>query len=184
MASFLSDLWSSVFTPGATPTLLVATNASFAALQAVLFALLYATHSIHFVILSGLCGALWWAINWFVGELDAAKTKEIQKGQRTEQPAVAAKEHLMRPPGAMDSTDSETETESVKGLEHAVASAATAREAPPELLKRESTPAAPNQPTVEAVPRDVHGIRQRHPTHDSSGYVSTDSEWEKVEEKQ
>jgi len=72
----MTDLWSSVFTPGATPTLLLATNVTFGALQLLLFALLIATYSIHFVILSLLCGGLWWSINWFAMELQAAQQKE------------------------------------------------------------------------------------------------------------
>lgn len=76
MASFFTQLWESIFTPGPTPTLLVATNASFAALQALFFAMLLGTRSVHFVILSLLCGGLWWAINWFAVEIRAAQAKE------------------------------------------------------------------------------------------------------------
>ncbi|RKU40852.1 SMK killer toxin resistance protein [Coniochaeta pulveracea] len=49
MATFVQELWDSIFTPGPTPTLLIATNVTFAALQLVLFTLLVATWSIHFV---------------------------------------------------------------------------------------------------------------------------------------
>ncbi|CAD6445708.1 9e48c737-4606-4b85-8311-5b512f1a2827 [Sclerotinia trifoliorum] len=77
MASeFLVSLWESIFTPGPTPVLLVATNATFAALQLVFFLLLVATYSIHFVVLSFLCGGLWWAINWFAAELKRVKEEE------------------------------------------------------------------------------------------------------------
>ncbi|KAG5918041.1 hypothetical protein E4U53_004127 [Claviceps sorghi] len=69
MSSFLVDLWESIFTPGPTPTILYATNLSFGALQLVLLALLVATASVHFVVLSVLSGGLWWAINWFAREL-------------------------------------------------------------------------------------------------------------------
>ena len=53
MASFMTSLWESIFTPGPTPTLLIATNASFGALQLLLLVLLfsYASQS-HFVVLS------------------------------------------------------------------------------------------------------------------------------------
>lgn len=80
MAAFFTDLVSSIFTPGPTHTLIVATNASFACLQLVLLALLIATYSIHFVILSFLCAGLWWAINWFVAELEAHKAAEANEG--------------------------------------------------------------------------------------------------------
>ncbi|KAJ8059377.1 hypothetical protein OCU04_012328 [Sclerotinia nivalis] len=77
MASeFLVSLWESIFTPGPTPVLLVATNVTFAALQLVFFLLLVATYSIHFVVLSFLCGGLWWAINWFAAELNRVKEEE------------------------------------------------------------------------------------------------------------
>lgn len=76
MADFLTNLWSSVFTPGPTPTLLIATNVTFAALQLILVALLGATRSIHFVVLSILCAGLWWSINWFAIELERARLAE------------------------------------------------------------------------------------------------------------
>ncbi|QSZ29933.1 hypothetical protein DSL72_004451 [Monilinia vaccinii-corymbosi] len=75
-AEFFVSLWESIFTPGPTPVLLVATNVTFAALQLVFFLLLVATYSIHFVILSFLCGGLWWAINWFAAELKRVKEEE------------------------------------------------------------------------------------------------------------
>ncbi|KAK0392650.1 hypothetical protein NLU13_2145 [Sarocladium strictum] len=82
MASFMVDLWESIFTPGPTSTLLRAANVSFAALQVVLLALLVATHSIHFIVLSVLCGGLWWSINWFAAELKIAQEKEKAEAAR------------------------------------------------------------------------------------------------------
>ncbi|KAG4411010.1 hypothetical protein IFR04_015861 [Cadophora malorum] len=79
MSAFITDLVQSIFTPGPTPTLLVATNVTFACLQAVLLLLLIATFSIHFVILSLLSAGLWWSINWFVSELRAAQAAEDEK---------------------------------------------------------------------------------------------------------
>lgn len=52
MSKFFEDLWESIFTPGPTPSLLIATNVSFFFLQIVLGALLVATYSVHFVVLS------------------------------------------------------------------------------------------------------------------------------------
>ncbi|KAI8965908.1 Pkr1-domain-containing protein [Daldinia sp. FL1419] len=101
MASFVTDLWESIFTPGTTPTLLVATNATFACLQLVLLLLLVATYSIHFVILSFLCGGLWWAINWFAAELKVAQAKEAREKSRSEQRVVAQ---------TSDSEETEVET--------------------------------------------------------------------------
>lgn len=79
MSAFITDLVQSIFTPGPTPTLLIATNVTFACLQAVLLLLLIATFSIHFVILSLLSAGLWWSINWFVSELRAAQAAEDEK---------------------------------------------------------------------------------------------------------
>jgi hypothetical protein len=97
MATFLTDLFQSIFTPGPTSTLLVATNVSFACLQLVLLLLLIATYSIHFLILSFLSAGLWWAINWFVTELKAAQALEDEKKRRAKEEAE----------------DSETEAETV-----------------------------------------------------------------------
>ncbi|KAI1382250.1 Pkr1-domain-containing protein [Hypoxylon crocopeplum] len=102
MAGFMTELWESIFTPGTTPTLLVATNATFACLQLVLLALLVATYSIHFIVLSFLCGGLWWAINWFAAELKVAQAKEAREKARSEQRAAAR-----------SSDDSETEVETI-----------------------------------------------------------------------
>ncbi|KAI5862126.1 Pkr1-domain-containing protein [Durotheca rogersii] len=102
MASFVQEIWESIFVPGTTPTLLVATNVTFASLQLVLFLLLVATYSIHFIILSFLCGGLWWAINWFAAELQVAQAKEAREKARAEQR-----------PAAQTSGDSETEVETI-----------------------------------------------------------------------
>lgn len=101
MATFITDLISSIFVPGPTHSIVVATNASFAGLQLVLFCLLIATYSIHFVILSFLCAALWWGINWFVAELNAFKAAEEAKKREQESAAQAA------------GTDSDTEAETI-----------------------------------------------------------------------
>jgi hypothetical protein len=82
MSKFFTDLLNSIFTPGPTPSLVVATNVSFACLQLVLLLLLIATYSVHFLVLSFLSAGLWWAINWFVAELAAAgAAEEAKKGE-------------------------------------------------------------------------------------------------------
>ena len=103
-------------------------------------------------------------------------------GQRIDAP-------FARPPGAIDSTESETETESIVGgprydskLPPATASAVSsvaARRSP--APARGSTPSASG---AQGASKSEAGaeVRQRHSPGDSSGYVSTDSEWEKVEE--
>ncbi|RYC58525.1 hypothetical protein CHU98_g7701, partial [Xylaria longipes] len=100
MAGFVEQLWDSIFTPGPTPSLLIATNVTFAALQLVLFILLIATYSVHLVVLSLLSGGLWWAINWFATELNAAKAREEADRARSEQ----------RPARGTDGSETEVET--------------------------------------------------------------------------
>ncbi|KAG6311166.1 hypothetical protein E4U44_004609 [Claviceps purpurea] len=89
MSTFITSLWDSIFTPGPTAPLLYATNLSFAALQLVLLGLLFATKSIHCVVLSGLCAGLWGAINWFAGEVkivqERQRREEMLRGEREEE---------------------------------------------------------------------------------------------------
>ena len=162
MASFLEELWNSVLTPGPTSTLLAATNATFACLQLLLFVLLTATRSVHFVVLSFLCGGLWWSVNWFVRELATVKAQE---GSDENRPKGKGVEVDKIPHG-----DSDTETEPSGG-----------REKP--RPTRESVISTNLKPSGAD-----ESLRKRHSTGDGSGYgsgsgyISTDSEWEKVSE--
>lgn len=167
MGSFVEDLWSSIFTPGPTPTLLIATNVTFAALQALLFALLLATYSIHFVVLSFLSGALWWSINWFAREVREVQRAEKEKEKEKESRMETTEVNTKKTPTGLDSTESDTETE---------------------ILSRQKKAASPaSQPTTTSAslqPPDVHGEARKRLSisGDSSGYGSTDSEWEKVDD--
>jgi hypothetical protein len=157
MASFFEGLWNSIFTPGPTPTLLVATNASFAALQFILFALLIATYSVHFIVLSLLCAGLWWSINWFVAELEAGKASEEAKRREKEKSPEPEK-------GSRGGSDTETEM-------------------PPPPIRPAAPPPKDQPALLKPRPGDAQAtLRHRHSQADSSGYVSTDSEWEKVSE--
>ncbi|PGH01709.1 hypothetical protein AJ80_08976 [Polytolypa hystricis UAMH7299] len=196
MASFIEDLWTSVFVAGPTPTLLVATNVSFAALQLVLFVLLLATYSVHFVVLSFLSGGLWWAINWFAAELKAA-----EEAERVKEKKDGRSQQQQQPPGAMD--ESETETESVTGSRARDSGAASASSpsssSPPAApaagvgsmgppTMRPSASGARSGPSPAAREGGAEEVRKRatnnnRPSESSSGYVSTDSEWEKVDER-
>ncbi|KAL1993481.1 hypothetical protein VTN49DRAFT_3430 [Thermomyces lanuginosus] len=157
MASFVQDLWSSIFTPGPTPTLLVATNATFAALQILLFALLLATYSIHFVVLSFLSGTLWWGVNWFAKEVQEAQARAEE--QRKAQHIKDEQGERQKATGVDEKTGSETETET-EGVSKA--------------RRRAPRPSPQTQP----VAKGPTGVL---PGEGSSGYVSTDSDWEKVE---
>ncbi|CAK7564030.1 MAG: Sm snRNP core protein Smd1 [Sporothrix epigloea] len=186
MSQFFEDLWESVFTPGPTPALLVATNVTFAVLQVVLFVLLVATYSIHFVVLSVLSGSLWWAINWFARELQVAQklqeeADEDQKRKDRRRAVVAA-----AAAASAASTDGETEVEGT-----AVAKGANVRtsgaKSRSEVRQRAMAPtqigdgaslAVVTQPPTQA----TKGSSQ-HLSSSRSG-VSTEDEWEKVSENE
>ncbi|KAM0803579.1 putative ER membrane protein [Usnea florida] len=161
MATFFADLISSIFTPGPTPSIVIATNASFAALQVVLLALLILTYSVHFVVLSFLCAGLWWAINWFVTEIEAANRKERDLKQSRE--TTKGQGHDER---EVDDSGTETEgggTPSEAGVPSSMSGSKTENFLKPEvaqspLRKRRSSGGA------------------------SSGDLSTDSDWDKVSE--
>jgi len=154
MSNFLVELFSSIFTPGPTPTLLVATNISFAVLQLLFLALLIATYSVHFIVLSFLCAGLWWAINWFAAELHVAASEE----EEARKMGRAGSE--MRS-GYVDESGTETEA------------------------AEEGADRGNNSQRQEKSlrPPEVQGVRQRLSYGEQSGDMSTDSEWEKVEEE-
>lgn len=199
MASFLERLWQSIFTPGPTPTLLVATNASFAALQVLFFALLIATYSIHFVILSVLCGGLWWAINWFAAEIRAAQAaeeeaKRIREARREKEKGKAGNDGEAMDSG--DDTEVETEVEEKQKLKPKTATRAPRPETQSTVFverptARDSTPIAPGTKTGPMVgsttgatsglaPKADDAMKKRRSMGESTGDFSTDSEWEKL----
>lgn len=174
MADFLTNLWESVFTPGTTPTLLLATNATFALLQLTLAALLAFTFSIHFVILSALCGGLWWSINWFADEVQKAQEKENEERRRAQ---------ITKDTKSGESADDEagdTETEDPKMIQpsdHDV----TVQEKILDYARKQGDTTKPGQATALDLPRQP--TQRASNTTERSGDISTDSEWEKVEEE-
>lgn len=205
MASFFENLWESVFTPGPTPTLLVATNASFAALQVLLFILLIATYSVHFVILSCLCAGLWWAINWFAGEIRAAQAKEeeakrIREARREKEKGKAGAGSEVEAMDTGDDTEVETEVEEKHKTKPKPKPAPRAPrpetqstvfvEKPTEMRSgRGSTPvqtssgpaaASTTGATTKLGPLVDDAVKKRRSMGESTGELSTDSEWEKL----
>lgn len=152
MAEFLTNLVTSIFTPGPTPSLVVATNASFAALQLVLLLLLIATYSVHFLILSVLSAGLWWAINWFVAEIQAGNAEE-EKAKRLREIEKESDEKAAEDSGT--ETEAAEETGRSTGEKHRMEGG----------LRQES---------AEVV------LRKRRSLAEASGDLSTDSEWDKV----
>ncbi|CAK7200514.1 SMK killer toxin resistance protein [Sporothrix eucalyptigena] len=177
MSKFFEELWESIFTPGPTPTLLIATNATFAVLQVVLFVLLVATYSIHFIILSVLSGGLWWAINWFARELKVARALQEeeeaeQKRKDRRRAAVAAAT------SSPVSTDSETEVEVSTETKGRATGAASGRG---DVRQR----AAPTTESTSAVrPPAASQSSQGSAGLSSRSGVSTEDEWEKVSENE
>lgn len=159
MSQFVRDLWESIFTPGPTPSLLLATNATFAALQVVLAALLLATHSIHFIILSVLCAGLWYAINWFARELQANHDQELREQARAARKTA----------GQANAETSESETEVETFLTR---------------TKTKSQPVSGASREFEIQGSSVGELKQRGlpASQGSKSSVSTEDEWEKVSE--
>jgi len=194
MADFLSNLWSSVFTPGTTPTLLIATNVTFGTLQLLLFGLLIATSSIHFGVLSVLCAGLWWSINWFATELKAAQAKEdeaekLRKRKKSESDWKSRGE-------VNDSADDEGEDTEVEeagrteGMEESTGGLFSKAPDEGSRVKQEirdamdsSGDSAQDSGRATGVEQATSGAesRQRNVEDvDRSGEISTDSEWEKI----
>lgn len=156
MASFITDLWESIFTPGPTPSILVATNATFAALQLLLFTLLLATYSVHFIVLSFLCGGLWWSINWFAKEVLAAQDEQARKKRELEGkgPSAGGSRH--------ETEDSDTEVEGSK----------------------DAVPLKPKTAAGAEVGEAIGELKQRAAAGGTQSSVSTEDEWEKVSENE
>lgn len=191
MADFLSNLWSSVFEAGPTPTLLVATNVTFGALQVVLAGLLIATYSIHFAILSVLCGGLWWSINWFATELISAQAKEDEAEKLRKRKKGDSQ---WRSRGEVeDSADDEGENTEVEESGRGMKEGSSSTHEPTqddEKVREEiraamqpSATSAGGSGVASGIDRGVsagENQRLRVENADRSGEISTDSEWEKV----
>lgn len=82
--SFFVELWNSIFTPGTTPQLIIATHASFIALFATLAWLIFVTKgNIHFIALLLIAVLLWLSIIWFIHELKNVKLQDNKQLEGT-----------------------------------------------------------------------------------------------------
>ncbi|CAI6095554.1 unnamed protein product [Clonostachys chloroleuca] len=163
MSAFFVELWESIFTPGPTPTILRATNVTFAALQLVLLLMLAATYSIHCVVLSVLCAGLWWSVNWFAAELKAVQ--EAERAREEREGVTADNKDKEKRRRELDTADSDTEVEldtgRIPASADAVSSVVEVVAPEGELKKRgEDTPAG------------------------TQSSASTEDEWEKVSESE
>ncbi|GKT48304.1 V-type proton ATPase catalytic subunit A [Colletotrichum spaethianum] len=181
MASFITNLWESIFVPGPTPTLVRAANATFASLQVLLAVLLLTTWSIHFVILSFLSGFLWFAINWFVNELAIHAEQEAKKARLAE----ASSSGIGGAGNNQGTDDSDTEVEgavaSGVGAGKKGAAAGSSQVETPEQqqaadLKRRTAAAAAAAAAEAGAEDSTNGGTQSS--------VSTEDEWEKVSENE
>lgn len=73
--SFFVSLWQSIFEPGTSPQLIIATHVSFTALLLSLIWLIFSTGIIHFYILFVIATFLWITVIWFIQELKQVKLK-------------------------------------------------------------------------------------------------------------
>ncbi|KAF5026548.1 hypothetical protein F66182_1337 [Fusarium sp. NRRL 66182] len=163
MSSFIVKLWEDIFTPGPTPTILKAANASFAALQTVLFLLLLATYNIHCVILSILCAGLWWSVNWFAAELATVQREQREKEQSDKQ---------QKDTSGHDDDDDDCETEVETSAPNKAPPVASAAATSSDIA------AAAGLETLETKGE----VKQRAGAAGTQSSVSTEDEWEKVSE--
>lgn len=203
MASkFFEDLWESIFTPGPTPTLLIATNASFAALQLLFFALFIGTYSIHFVILSFLTGGLWYGINWFAKEIRIAQKAEEEAKRIRAERRGSQKDAAGDGEQADIDTGDETEVDDKEGVQKQSDGLAEGKKRSSQPgrqstvfmdrpSEREQTPKGYGNPAAASTtgastrlaPLVDDALKQRKGgLGESTGDLSTDSEWDKLSE--
>jgi len=208
MATFLTSLWESVFTPGPTPTLLIATNVTFGSLQILFLSLLIATHSFHFIALSILSAGLWWAINWFAAELARAKDIEEQadrirrKRRSAEMPAASDDASGAEADPESEEEGTETEREKtpappaapaprihVRGgtvkIQGVMESARRAQQVREEFARQHAQQEGGSATGAKLKPADAGEASKRRSLGESNADLSsstTDSEWEKVSE--
>ncbi|KAE9581021.1 V-type ATPase assembly factor pkr1 [Colletotrichum fructicola] len=168
MADFVVKLWESIFTPGPTPTLLVATNATFAALQVLLLLLFVGTYSIHFVILSFISGGLWYSINWFAREI------ALNNEQQDLKKALGADTTA---PAATDDSDTEVEG-AAPGRKRKVARSRVAGSSSQVETEEQRQEAELNRRVAAATESNAESTN----ADGTQSSVSTEDEWEKVSE--
>lgn len=186
MASFVTNLWESIFIPGPTPTLVRAANATFAALQVLLAVLLLTTWSIHFVILSFLSGFLWFSINWFVNELAIHAEQEAKKARLAESSSSGVGSGGGGGGNTQGTDDSDTEVEgAVAGGVGARKKGAAVGSSQVETAQQQQQAADLKRRTAAAVAAAAAESGAEDATNGGTqSSVSTEDEWEKVSENE
>lgn len=205
MASFFTSLLNSIFTPGPTPVLLLATNISFGGLQLVLALLLVFTRSVHFAILSLLSGGLWWAINWFAAELRAVEgvereakairerdeKREKGEGGRARVPQQQERGEEGEEEEGPDRTDEDqaegrrgpgTRRRDESGNLASPSGAGNENGNGNEIERIGGSEVASSTSELDLARGRTEGVRKRRIASDTPGDLSTDSEWDKVSE--
>lgn len=99
MANFFVALWESIFQPGTTPQLIIATHVSFFALLCTLAWLIYATSgNIHFYALFAIASCLWIAVIWFIQELNSANLMDNKQLEEPEKETGGKTEEVKEQP--------------------------------------------------------------------------------------
>ncbi|KOS16793.1 V-type ATPase assembly factor PKR1 [Escovopsis weberi] len=182
--AFFVDLWESIFTPGPTPTLLRAANATFLALQLLLALLLLATSSLHFVVLSALCASLWYAVNWFAAELAAVQATATTTTTLAAADNTTTTTTTTTTKARATTDDSDTEVEGEPRL--VLGSGAQAQEPRGDVRSRRR-PAAERDAAAEgdaaAAERDADGPAAAA-AREARSSGSTEDEWERVSESE
>ncbi|CAH2353745.1 V-type ATPase assembly factor Pkr1p [[Candida] railenensis] len=112
MASFVTELWDSVFQPGTNPALIKATHGSFVLLILSLLALIYMTRSIHFINLLVIACLLYGTVVWFIGELQQAKLNKNLELEKESQEKKSNEEKSEEEDDVKTSTGSEINSSS------------------------------------------------------------------------
>lgn len=81
MSGFFVGLWESVFQPGTSPQLVVATHTSFFLLLCVLGSQIFITGNGHFIALFVIALLLWITVIWFINELNQLKLQSNEELQ-------------------------------------------------------------------------------------------------------
>lgn len=91
--SFFVSLWQSIFEPGTSPQLVVATHISFTALLLSLVWLIYSTGIIHFYVLFAIAALLWLTVIWFIQELKQVQLKSNNELEASTDPNEKKEPH-------------------------------------------------------------------------------------------
>ncbi|KAL3232530.1 V-type ATPase assembly factor PKR1 [Nakaseomyces bracarensis] len=112
--SFFVSLWQSIFEPGTSPQLIIATHVSFTALLLSLIWLIYSTGIIHFYVLFVIATFLWITVIWFINELKQVKLKSNDELEETTSTATTDTDESKKDIAKTTSSRSSASTSAIK----------------------------------------------------------------------